>query len=96
MASKKIGETRKALLKKGFSLKQTDHEIYVLLVDGQQTQIWTKLSRQKTGDDLQRNVIKGMIKQMHLHSETQLFEFISCSLSEDQYLDILREQHLVL
>jgi len=87
-------EIDSALCKKGFRRETGgDHICYFLRdVDGEDTNIKTKISHGVVSDTIGANLISRMARQLHL-SKIQFLNFIDCSVSEEDYRTVLREQH---
>ena len=94
MSSAKTREVKAALLRKGFAGEsKRDHLYYFFLNEGTKTRIYTKISHGETdiGDPLQSQ----MSKQMKL-TRSQFKDFVSCTLSGDQYLRLLLDLGVTL
>lgn len=94
MASKKPKEIQQALEKKGFVKKEGDHHFYFFTdKEGKITpNIKTKISHNKKkeyGD----NLLSMIQKQLKLETKKELLNLIECSLSEDEYREILRKKY---
>lgn len=86
-------EIEKALSSKGFEGQESHHHMFWFKHDGKKTSIRTRLSHgiAEYGD----NLLGQMAKQLHL-SKGQLVEFVSCTLSEQQYREqLIAKKHLV-
>ena len=79
------------LQKKGFRKNESDHKLYILYYKGKKTNIRTKISRgsekyRDYGDDL----LLKMRRQLKLDSLSQAKNFLSCPLSIEDYITILK------
>lgn len=86
-------KTRKidsALKEKGFISKERDHTFYFLVINGKQTKIHTKLSHdsKEYGDHL----LSVVRKQLRLNNVGELKGLVDCSMSGDQYVELLTER----
>ncbi len=84
-----------ALRKKGFGCKtKSDHFRYTyFLPDGTKTDIQTKISHGMGNTSLSADLISKMARQLHL-TKKQFLNFIDCTLSEEMYREILKEQEI--
>jgi hypothetical protein len=81
---------RKALLNKGFEEKEgSKHTLYVLIVNGRKSAVFTRLSRGET--EANSWLQDKMADQLHL-SNKEFSDLVNCPLGYDQYLNLLREQ----
>ncbi|MCB1222097.1 MAG: hypothetical protein H7A35_00475 [Planctomycetales bacterium] len=80
---------KRALLKKGFHLRNSHHLEFRLFLNGNPQNIHTFISHglQEYGDSL----LAAMSRQLHL-SKAELLEFIDCTMSGEAYLALLRER----
>ncbi len=84
-------KTYKALKKKGFidaTNKSKDHKWLEFWYEGKLTTIKTKFSH--NDQELNNYLIKQISTQIHLNKE-QFKEYVSCSISEEQYIEIVKE-----
>lgn len=91
MASLERDIVESGLTEKGFVREDRDHRFYFLYVDGKYTGIYTKTSRGKGYKTLGNDLVSAMAKQVKL-SKPQFVELVSCTLSREEYLNLLREQ----
>jgi len=76
-------DIKSALEKKGFVKgKGKTHEFYVLIINGKQSGIQTKLSH--GSGEYGGKVLSYMRKQLGFNSITELKDFIECPLSKDE------------
>lgn len=84
----KSGRVRSALRKKGFAEPSSHHRMLVLVVDGGETRISTKMSHGGS-EDIGPAIMSQMAKQCHLSNE-QFRQLVACPLSADGYVALLR------
>ncbi len=92
MASLDSRKVERALKKKGFIEEAGDHKYFRLYVDGKDTGIFTKMSRnnQDVGDGL----IKKMANQLKM--EPSFFKaFTDCTKTNNDYLEELFKQNIL-
>lgn len=83
------------LLKKGFIKDNNDHRYFLHKYKGKFTTIYTKTShgsKYKTYDD---SLLKMMKKQLRLDTNRQVYELVSCPMSEEQYVEILKSKRVI-
>ncbi len=81
-------DIKSALKRKGFVKREgKPHEFYVLMVNGKQSGIQTKLSH--GSKEYSRKLLSYMRKQLGFNSMSELKDFIECPLSKDEYVKIL-------
>ena len=84
-------DIKSALEKKGFVKgKGKTHEFYVLIINGKQSGIQTKLSH--GSGEYGGTVLSYMRKQLGFNSITELKDFIECPISKDEYVRILGDK----
>lgn len=96
MSSLKNTEILKSLLKKGFQEsknKSVDHKYVNLIHNGKIQSIYTKVSH--GSKDISDPLISAMAKQVKLN-KSQFIKYVECSISEQQYKDILHENGIQL
>lgn len=94
MSSVKVKQLQRALEKKGYQLEENDHHFYRLYDEnGKKTKIRTKISHGET--EIKDPLINAMRKQMHFAKKGDFLNYVACSLSKEEYYDILREQNLI-
>lgn len=81
----------KALRKKGFREDSArDHIWYHLYVDDKKSLVATRVSRGKARHrDLGDDLVWSMARQLHL-SVSDFKRFVSCTISAERYVEILR------
>jgi hypothetical protein len=78
-----------SLLKKGFILlKDRDHHVFQLCVDGEKVGVRTRYSH--GADEYGDGILKRMADQLML-TKPQLYALIDCQMSGEDYVRILRE-----
>jgi hypothetical protein len=84
-------EIKSALESKGFVIKAKGkpHEFYVLMVNGKQSGIQTKLSH--GSGEYSGKVLSYMRKQLKFNSMSEFKDFIKCPLSKEEYIKILED-----
>jgi hypothetical protein len=81
-----------ALEAKGFENGKGDHHHLFLMVSGKRTQIRTKISHgRKTYTDGLWKCLKDQLKL----DNNQLTGLMSCTLSYESYLDVLRDKNIL-
>jgi len=81
---------RNALIKKGFvQPEDTDHQVFHLFVNGEKVHIRTRYSHgARECDDF---ILGQMAKHLKL-SRAQLDNLVDCTMSGEEYIEILRER----
>ncbi len=88
--TKKTVKIKNALLKKGFSSKESDHTYFTFYLEGKQTNIRTKLSHglREYGDDL----LGKMARQLKLNKK-ELNDLIECPMDYKKYKEVLKTKN---
>ena len=82
-----VDKLEKSLVKKGFVKDKTHHKLFRHQYRGKFTSIMTKISHSAKSYS---NDLVGVVKrQMKFNSPQELRDFVSCTLSLDEYNDIL-------
>jgi len=82
------------LLLKGFRHERTtNHKFYVFIHEEIKTRAWTKISI-GPAYDLRNTLITTTCKQMML-SRPDLYRFVDCSLSKEDYTNLLIKQGVI-
>jgi len=81
-----------SLMKKGFRVDQTHHEMFWLYIGGKKTSIRTRISH--GAKDYGDSLLSCMAKQLHL-IRSELDDLISCPLSADDYQALLRSRGIL-
>ncbi len=95
MATLDSNKTYKAMCKKGFhdaENKSKDHIRVEFWHEGKLTRCRTKFSH--NGQELNNFLIGEMAKQVEL-SRVQFIDFAKCTLSEEQYVSILKSKKII-
>jgi len=91
MATRKRKDVESALSQKGFELQDGgDHRYYVFLFQARRV-ARTKVSHGTKYKDLGDDLLDHMARQCHL-TKSNFLDLVDCSLSQQGYEDILREQ----
>ncbi len=93
MSVKKAKDIETALLKKGFRSECTargnSHRFYTLWIDGKKTRINTYLSHD--GKDYGDKLLTEIKRQLRFSDKKQLLEYIDCHMSEEKYIDHIKQ-----
>jgi len=87
MAILKAKTIESALCKKGFVREDKDHRKFRLFVNGLKKSIWTMTSH--NDQDIGNRLQACMAEQMHL-TRAEFLLFVACSISEQQYVCLLK------
>jgi hypothetical protein len=72
--------------------KEADHSYYYMDIDGKQHRI-AKISHSSRGSEqINDFIIRNTAKRMCLQ-KNELMNFVSCSLSKDEYIEIWKERY---
>ena len=82
-----------ALRKKGFRREMDGKHVRYFLTNGEQVR--TMMSHGDSGTSIGAPLISAMSRQLHL-SKRQFLDLIDCTLSEEAYRTVLREQGLAV
>ncbi len=85
----KTHKISKALLSKGFKERKSDHLYFFFYYNEKKTSIRTKLSHGKSEYD--DSLLNFMKKELYL-DKGELERLISCTLSEADYIQILKDK----
>lgn len=87
---------RSALVEKGFVevTKKKDHDFYYLHVGGRKTSVFTKLSRGTGYREYPDNLVRNVYRQIGLN-KSQFIDYVDCLLTEDAYIEELRQQRRI-
>lgn len=91
MATIERRRLRQALLEKGFKEDtwRKGHRYYRLWDGDKKTHVVMQISEGKANRNLADNNVSLTYKQMHL-TKAQLFEFVECTMSGPDYLQVVR------
>jgi predicted RNA binding protein YcfA (HicA-like mRNA interferase family) len=95
MTSLNTKKVLKALMKKGFKAadnKSLDHKRVEFWYKGRLTRCNTKFSH--NNQEINDYLISHMSKQIQL-SKNEFVKFANCTLTENEYIDILKEKGLI-
>lgn len=93
MASRDRSEIKKSLEFKGFKNRGGDHEFYIYhTLNGKKTTIKTKLSRGSGYKVYAGSLLAVMARQCKL-TNGKFLDFVDCSLSQNDYEDILSKSY---
>jgi len=84
-----------SLSKKGFRKDESHHHLYFLYVGGKRSSIRTKISHGSKYKTYDVSLLSAMKKQLKFDSLNQLRDFISCTVTEKQYLQLLLKKNLI-
>lgn len=96
MATFKKREVQRALVKKGFKRdkSRTNHNIYYFYDDkGEKTSIHTMLSH--NNKDITDSMLGKLSKELRLRKD-ELIQYFECTLSKDDYINILRKNKTII
>ncbi|HEX8407653.1 MAG TPA: hypothetical protein VF883_02235 [Thermoanaerobaculia bacterium] len=79
-----------ALLRKGFTSRETHHTMFHFIHDGKDVGVSTKISQGER--EIGIGLIKRMRAQMRLRTNVDFQRFVECPMTKDEYEQILREQ----
>lgn len=79
-----------ALERKGFEKRDNDHSFFHFQVDGCDVGISTKISHGER--ELGRPLLGAMKKQLKFQSSGDFERFLDCPMSEEEYVQHLRDQ----
>ncbi len=81
-----------ALEKKGFQKRENDHTFFHLYVGGKKTIVFTKVSHGEK--EIPDKLLGVMARQLKIKKK-QFLDLIDCPLTEEKYLEILRQAGIV-
>ena len=93
MATLKVKDVLNGLMRKGFSLSQSDHAYLIFYCNGKKTQIRTKVSHGSS--EIDDGLINLMSIQVKL-DKRKFIELVNCPLTIDEYLRELKAQGISL
>ena len=84
----------RAATNKGFIMNKKGDHIFLHFQDsdGKLYPIQTKVSHGSGHRDISDSILAQIKKQLHFNSKEELNEFIRCTLSEEEYRELLREK----
>lgn len=85
-----FGEVRRSLTKKGFKEDTDRDHIYLrFFYNGKRAAVYTKCSHGANKEDIRHGVANAMKRQLKL-TQSQLEDFVECTLSEEKYIELLQ------
>lgn len=87
-------DVKAALLRKGFTSRESHHTYFHFIHNGRDIGVTTKLSHGER--EIGSPLISRMRMQMRLPSNAAFEQFVDCALSQDAYEQILRDQGLII
>lgn len=88
-------EVISSLISKGFEKSNNDHKKFILYINNQKTNIFTKVSHGKKSNDLDSFILSSIKKQIKLDTTSQLLELVDCTMSGSDYLEILKQNQTI-
>lgn len=95
MKTRKSKDLEKTLVAKGFELNPAkhSHRFFSLIIDGKRSPIFTFVSHgSKTYG---KELMSEIKKQMKFTSPQQLDQYFDCSMSGNDYINMLKEQGII-
>ena len=86
---------KESLLSKGFTLSENDHHNFRFYYKGKVTSIRTKLSHGSGYKTYGDTLIGQIKKQLKLKTMKETRAFLTCTLSEKEYIKILLDQKAI-
>lgn len=84
------------LLKKGFiKIEKKDHRFYYLTINGKRACSRTKISRGSHYNEYDISLLKKMKLQLQLNSIAELKDLLTCPMTKETYLRILRDKEII-
>ncbi len=74
-----------SLAQKGFDKIGSDHEMYVLVVDGKRRAVRTKISRGSSYRELSKNMIHKISKDLKMRTP-KFYDFVKCTYTYEAYV----------
>lgn len=95
MSDRDRADIHKALVSKGFiEITGTNHDLFILEVEGKKTQVSTFTSRGSKYKSYGTNLLGAMKQQLKLTS-SELLQLIDCPLTYDRYIELLKERSIL-
>ncbi|NPV00700.1 MAG: hypothetical protein HPY53_04885 [Brevinematales bacterium] len=95
MSSYKPKEIETALKNKGFSKKNNSHKYFSFYYEGKKIgDIYPFISHSK-GKEYNDSLLDALKKEMKMDSKENLCKFIECSLTQEDYIRILKSQNVI-
>ena len=83
-----------ALNSKGFETQDSDHDYFILIVNGEHTHIRTKISRGTSHRELSKNMISKIARDLSMRKE-KFYRYVDCEFKYEDYVSDLRDRRLV-
>ncbi|MPL65995.1 hypothetical protein SDC9_11663 [bioreactor metagenome] len=84
-----------SLRKKGFRQDDRDHRFYYFFYQNRRSSIRTKISTGTHYKDYSDKLLKSMKTQLHMPSTKDLKDFLICTKSEEEYINILQNDGII-
>lgn len=86
---------KESLTKKGFyEDRASKHSFYFLHYNGNKTSIRTQFSH-GSNEDIGDRLLSSIKSQLKLNSSNEVANFLKCTMSEVEYLEILKSKNLI-
>lgn len=72
------------------------HRKWILLHEGRYTGIFTKISRSPKYKEIDDTTLGRISRQLKFRMLHQFKDFVECPVTQEMYLELLREQHYIL
>jgi hypothetical protein len=79
-----------ALLRKGFTARESHHTMFHFIHDGKDVGVSTKISHGER--EIGIGLVKRMRAQMRLRTNTEFQRFVECPMTKDEYEQVLCEE----
>ncbi|MCW7475539.1 hypothetical protein [Leptospira levettii] len=86
-----VDEMMRALVSKGFKLREGNHHFYDFYFEGKVTSISTKISHGSKHKEYSDDLFDMVKRQMKFDNGKNLIEFSKCTFSEENYIDMLKK-----
>jgi hypothetical protein len=86
----------KSLLNKGFKReKRKKHKFFYFYYNGLKSGIYTMISHGSGYKDISGRLLNDMKRQLKLETNHEAVDFLDCTMSEDEYIEILLENDIL-
>jgi predicted RNA binding protein YcfA (HicA-like mRNA interferase family) len=92
MANLNAKDVKSALLKKGFKQSEGHHHFFEFK-HGDKVIAKTKMSH--NDQDIGDNLISKMFRQCQMNKKKEFIDFVDCTVSQEDYVQILRNKKLI-
>jgi predicted RNA binding protein YcfA (HicA-like mRNA interferase family) len=89
----KTNNLKKALKKKGFKEDNSRHLKYTLYYEGKKTSIITVISH--SHKEISAPLVKRIMAQLKFDNREQFNKYVECSMSEEQYVQMLKDKKVI-